>query len=52
MNRQIRRMSRAFGFTVIKLKRVRIMNIELNELEVGKWRSVTSEELDILIDQL
>ncbi|MEC3031893.1 23S rRNA pseudouridine synthase F, partial [Bacillus thuringiensis] len=25
---------------------------ELNELEVGKWRSVTSEELDILIDQL
>jgi len=52
MNRQIRRMSRAFGFTVIKLKRVRIMNIELNELEVGKWRSVTSEEIDILIDQL
>ena len=49
MNRQIRRMSRAFGFTVIKLKRVRIMNIELNELEVGKWRSVTAEELEILI---
>ena len=52
MNRQIRRMSRAFGFTVIKLKRERIMNIELNDLEVGKWRDITTEELELLIGQL
>ncbi len=25
------------------------MNIELNELEVGKWRSITAEELEILM---
>ena len=52
MNRQIRRMSRAFGFTVTKLKRVRIMNIELNGLESGKWRNITADELEILIGQL
>ena len=52
MNRQIRRMSRAFGFTVTKLKRERIMNIELNDLEVGKWRDITAEELELLIGQL
>ncbi|MGG0649344.1 23S rRNA pseudouridine(2604) synthase RluF [Bacillus mycoides] len=52
MNRQIRRMSRAFGFTVTKLKRVRIMNIELNELEAGKWQDITPKELEILIGQL
>ncbi|ABS23457.1 23S rRNA pseudouridine(2604) synthase RluF [Bacillus cytotoxicus] len=48
MNRQIRRMSRAFGYTVTKLKRVRIMNIKLGELEVGKWRYLTDEELQEL----
>lgn len=48
MNRQIRRMSRAFGYTVTKLKRVRIMNIELANLEVGAWRYVTEGELEML----
>lgn len=48
MNRQIRRMSRAFGYTVTKLKRVRIMNIELANLEVGTWRYVTEGELEML----
>ncbi|CAM4092626.1 23S rRNA pseudouridine(2604) synthase RluF [Bacillus paramycoides] len=52
MNRQIRRMSRAFGYTVTKLKRVRIMNIELNELETGKWRNITAEELERLMGQI
>ncbi|PGC45764.1 23S rRNA pseudouridine(2604) synthase RluF [Bacillus pseudomycoides] len=52
MNRQIRRMSRAFGYTVTKLKRVRIMNIKLDGLEAGEWRNVTEQELQELLKQL
>ncbi|MDQ6422222.1 23S rRNA pseudouridine(2604) synthase RluF [Paenibacillus sp. LHD-117] len=43
-NRQIRRMCEAFGYHVRKLKRVRIMNIHLGELPVGKWRDLTEDE--------
>ncbi len=44
LNRQIRRMCEYFGYRVEKLVRVRIMNIELGELEVGTYRDVTEEE--------
>lgn len=44
LNRQIRRMCEYFGYRVKKLVRVRIMNIELGELEPGKYRNVTAEE--------
>ena len=44
LNRQIRRMSKAFGFNVVKLKRIRIMNINL-DVENGKWRYLTEEEV-------
>lgn len=44
LNRQIRRMCQAFGYRVIKLKRVRIMNIHLGDLKVGKWRNLTEKE--------
>lgn len=44
LNRQIRRMSKAFGFNVIKLKRIRIMNINL-DVDNGKWRYITEEEV-------
>lgn len=43
-NRQIRRMCEYFGYRVDKLVRVRIMNIKLGDLPVGKYRSVTAEE--------
>lgn len=33
-----------FGYRVQKLVRVRIMNIELGDLESGKYRDVTPEE--------
>ncbi len=48
LNRQIRRMCTVLGYRVVKLKRIRIMNIELKDLEAGAWRYVTKEELQIL----
>lgn len=44
LNRQIRRMCEYFGYRVVKLKRVRIMNIMLGDLKVGTYRDVTKEE--------
>jgi len=49
LNRQIRRMCKAFGYRVMRLQRVRIMNIELGGLPVGKWRDLTNAELDGLM---
>ncbi len=44
LNRQIRRMCEYLGYDVIKLKRVRIMNIHL-DIPRGKWRDLTPKEL-------
>ena len=44
LNRQIRRMCEALGYRVRSLKRVRIMNIEL-DVPTGKYRKLTKEEL-------
>lgn len=48
LNRQIRRMCEAFGYTVLKLKRIRIMNVKLKDLPIGKWRYLTEEELSVI----
>lgn len=48
MNRQIRRMCEVFGYQVLKLKRIRIMNIPLGDLPTGAWRYLTTEELQHL----
>lgn len=45
LNRQIRRMCEYLGYTVTKLKRVRIMNITLDNIPEGKWRYISKEEL-------
>lgn len=52
LNRQIRRMCEYFDYKVVTLKRVRIMNIKLADLKVGKWRDLTKEELQILKSDL
>ncbi|MBP1996014.1 23S rRNA pseudouridine(2604) synthase RluF [Paenibacillus eucommiae] len=52
LNRQIRRMSEAFGYRVVNLQRVRIMNIHLDGLRNGKWRNLTTEELQALMATL
>lgn len=46
LNRQIRRMCRALDYHVMKLKRVRIMNIKLGELGRGEYRELTEEEIE------
>lgn len=48
LNRQIRRMCEYFEYRVVSLKRVRIMNIRLGDLEPGAYRKVTPEELERL----
>lgn len=45
LNRQIRRMSEYFGYKVVKLKRIRIMNIHLDNLKIGQYRELTEEEI-------
>lgn len=44
LNRQIRRMCQAVGYDVVKLVRVRIMNIRLGKLKEGTYRELTREE--------
>lgn len=52
LNRQIRRMCEAFGYEVVRLQRVRIMNIHLDNLGRGKWRDLTASELQTLMATL
>ncbi len=52
LNRQIRRMCTAADYQVIKLQRVRVMNINLGKLKLGEWRNLTDVELDELFEQL
>lgn len=47
LNRQIRRMCEYLGYKVVKLVRVRIMNISLNTKK-GKYRDLTRKELSEL----
>jgi 23S rRNA pseudouridine2604 synthase len=48
LNRQIRKMSGALGYKVIELKRIRIMNIKLDNIELGKWRYLHEDEIENL----
>lgn len=45
LNRQIRRMCDYLGYKVTKLKRIRIMNIILDQ-QIGKWRDLSKKEMD------
>jgi 23S rRNA pseudouridine2604 synthase len=45
LNRQIRRMCEYLGYKVVKLKRIRIMNISLGDLKPGRYRSFTQAEI-------
>ena len=43
-NRQIRRMCEVFGYRVVGLKRIRVVNIGLGDLRPGEYREVTGKE--------
>lgn len=45
LNRQIRRMCEYLDYQVVKLKRTRIMHLNLRHLPEGQWRELTEEEV-------
>lgn len=47
-NRQVRRMTAAVGFPTLRLVRVKIAHLELNNLQPGEWRDLTPVECDLL----
>lgn len=47
LNRQIRRMCEFLGYEVTSLKRIRIMNVNL-DVPTGKWRDLTEEEMKMI----
>lgn len=48
LNRQIRRMCEYLGYRVKRLKRIRVMNLELGDLPVGQYREADKKELEDL----
>lgn len=52
LNRQIRRMCEYFSYAVVKLERIKVLNIELGKLGQGNWRDLTDSEMNTLFDLL
>ena len=50
LNRQIRRMCSALGYRAQRLQRVRIMNVQLGNLQPGQWRHLTPAEIAGLLE--
>ena len=48
-NRQVRKMFETLGYTVTGLKRISIGEVELGNLPLGRWRHLTSHEINCLI---
>ncbi|MDJ1111165.1 pseudouridine synthase [Macrococcus sp. S115] len=52
LNRQIRRMTEALGYEVKQLRRIRVMNILVDDLKLGEWKDLTENEKDELFSTL
>lgn len=56
LNRQIRRMCEYLGYAVVKLERLKIMNVSVDKIPLGKWRYLTQKELiginELVIDSI
>lgn len=52
LNRQIRRMCEFCDYKVVSLKRVRIMQVRLGQLQVGKWRHLSAKEIQQIQQQI
>jgi len=50
LNRQIRRMCEHFDYEVVKLERIRIMNISVKGIPVGEWRQLQPNEMKQIMD--
>lgn len=48
VNRQIRRMCKACGYQVTKLKRIRVMHITLGDLKPGEYRELADKDVERL----
>jgi 23S rRNA pseudouridine2604 synthase len=48
-NRQIRRMCAAVGYRVVRLVRLRMMHIRLDNLRAGEWRHLSTRERKVLL---
>jgi 23S rRNA pseudouridine2605 synthase len=46
-NRQIRRLVRKIGSHVRSLKRIRIGQVQLEDLEIGTWRKLSDQEVEL-----
>ncbi len=49
-NRQVRKIFGKVGCEVVKLKRVRVKNLELDDLPLGKYRALSEDEVKMLRD--
>ena len=49
-NREVRKMCEAIGKKVLALHRAKIGNIDVKDLKLGKWRTLTKQEIDKLIN--
>jgi 23S rRNA pseudouridine2457 synthase len=47
-NRQVRKMTAVVGFPTLRLVRVKIAHLRLDNLPVGQWRNLTEKELQEL----
>ncbi len=52
LNQRIRRMCQYLGYRVVTLKRIRIINIDIDHLPLGRWRYLTPQELSELTNNI
>lgn len=52
LNRQIRRMCEHLDYGVLTLKRIRVMDITLSNIPLGKWRNLSFSEVENLNRQV
>lgn len=51
-NRQVRRMTAKVGFPTLRLVRIAIANLSLDNLQLGQWRDLTPDEVKLLLKHL
>lgn len=52
LNRQIRRMCKVLGYKVMRLERIRIMNIRVDGISSGTWRFLNESEIDHIMKEI